>query len=82
MKRVFAEIGVGNDSWFSTEFEENGTPEYRVSKFVRPERVGGYYIRIWIAKTVYILSTDQGFQRKTKDRKKFKFLFGISGESY
>jgi hypothetical protein len=81
MKRVFAEIGLGNKTYCSTEFEEDGVKEYRVPKFVKPERVAGYYIRMWFGNTVYIFSSDEGFKRKKKDRKAFKFLFGISGES-
>lgn len=33
MKKVFAEIGFGNDTFLSTEFEEENS-EYRVPKFV------------------------------------------------
>lgn len=79
MKKIFAEIGFGNDTFFSTEFEE-GKEEYRVQKFVLPEKVKSLYFRFWIFKTVFIVSTNHGFEIKKKDRNKIKFIFGISGE--
>ena len=33
MKNIYAEIGLGNDSFFSTEIEE-GDSEYRIDKFI------------------------------------------------
>lgn len=79
MKKVFAEIGFGNDSFFSTEFEEGDT-EYRVPKFILPGKVSSLYFRLWIFKKVLIFST-QGFKIKNKEKNKLKVLFGISGES-
>jgi len=78
MKEVHSEVGFGNDSFLSTEFEE-GNKEYRVNKFVKPKRIDDYYLRIWICKTVFILSTNDFFKIKKKDKSKFKFLFGIGG---
>ena len=40
MKKVFAEVGFGNDSFFSTEFEE-GDDEYRIPKFIKPSKIEG-----------------------------------------
>ena len=80
MKKVFAEMGVGNGSFFSTEFEE-GENEYRIPRFILPDKIDGYYLRFWIFKTVFILSTNHGFEMKKKDRNKLKILFGVSGES-
>lgn len=80
MKKVFAEIGFGNDTFFSTEVEE-GDHEYRIPRFIKPPKVNGYYLRIWIFKKVFIFTTDEGFKIKSKDRNKLKVLFGISGES-
>lgn len=79
MKKVFAEIGFGNDTFLSTEFEED-TNEYRVPEFVMPDKIIGYYFRFWVFKTVFILSTNNGFEMKKKDKNKCKVLFGISGE--
>ncbi len=78
MKRVFAEVGFGNDGFFSTEFEE-GKSEYRINKFVKPKKIKGYYLRIWLFKKVFIISTDEGLIIKKKPKNKFKFLFGIFG---
>lgn len=80
MKKVFAEIGLGNDTILSTEFEEEDT-EYRVSKFVVPNKINGFYFRIWLFKDVFILSSNHGFEMKKKNRNKLKILFGISGVS-
>lgn len=78
MKKVFAEIGFGNDTFLSTEFEE-GENEYRVPKFVLPRKIDGFYFRLWLFKSVFILSTNHGFETKKKDKNKLKLLFGISG---
>ena len=76
--KIYAEAGIGNETFFSTEYEE-GENEYRVPKFEKPKHVFGYYIRIWILKTVYVLSTNDGFEITRKSKNRFKFLFGISG---
>lgn len=80
MKKVFAEIGFGNDTFLSTEFEERET-EHRVPEFIVPHKIDGMYFRLWIYKNVFILSSNQGFEMKKKDRNKLKILFGISGIS-
>lgn len=71
---------MGNGTFFSTEFEE-GESEYRVLKFIRPDKVDGYYLRFWLFKTVFVLSTNHGFEMKKKDRNRLKILFGIGGEN-
>ena len=80
MKKVFTEIGFGNDTFFSTEFEE-GKNEYRIPKFIIPNKIEGVYLRFWVFKTMYLLSTDGGFEARKRERNNFKILFGISGES-
>lgn len=77
MKKVFIEIGIGNGAFFSTEFEE-GNNEYRVSKFVLPDKITGFYFRFWLFKKVFILSSNQGFKTSKKAKNKLKILFGIS----
>ncbi len=79
MKKIFAEIGIGNGSIFSTEIEE-GDSEYRIPRFIKPQKTSGYYFRFWVFKTVFILSKNNGFEIQKKDKNKFKLLFGISGE--
>ena len=81
MKKVFAEIGLGNDTFLSTEFEEGDT-EYRVPNFVVPDKINGFYLRVWLFKDVFIVSSNHGFEMKKKDRNKLKILFGIDGESF
>ncbi len=80
MKKVFAEIGFGNDTFLSTEFEECEY-EYRIAEFVLPNRIKELYFRFWILRRVFILSTQYGFKLKKKDRNKLKLLFGIGGET-
>jgi hypothetical protein len=76
--KIFTEIGIGNDTFVSTEFEdENG--ERRVAKFIKPANIKSYYLRLWVFKIVYILSTSDGFEMTKKDKNNFKLVFGISG---
>lgn len=78
LKKIFAEIGFGNETFLSTEIEENNR-EYRIPKFIVPKKIIGYYFRFWVFKTVFILATDKGFKIKKKDKKRLKILFGIYG---
>lgn len=80
MKKVFAEVGFGNESFLSTEIEK-GSEEHRVAKFILPHKITGVYLRFWMFKKVFILSTNDGFKIQNKDRNKLKILFGISGEN-
>lgn len=75
--KIFTEIGYGNRHIVSTEIEK-GAQEKRVRGFVRM-RITSIYLRIWIGYKVYILSSNRGFEIKTKHRRAFKFLFGIAG---
>jgi Protein of unknown function (DUF3977) len=77
-ERIFAEVGFGNRSFLSTEIEDE-KKEYRVGKFVRPKKIDGIYLRVWILKRVFILSSCDGFKFKRKTRVDFKFLFGVQG---
>ena len=45
--RIFSEIGIGNKTLCSTEFEK-GRFEHRIKRFIIPPQINGYYIRIWI----------------------------------
>lgn len=82
-KYVYSEIGIGNETFFSTEIEiiENNKEikEYRVSKFIKPKHIKGIYLRIWIFKKVLIISTKEGFKIQNKKKNKLKILFGIQG---
>ena len=76
--KIFAEIGYGNKHICSTEIEK-GKLEYRVKGFIFPPRLGGVYIRVWIGKRVYAISSNRFFNTTKKDRSKFKFIFGVEG---
>ena len=78
MIKIFSEFGIGNSAICSTEIEL-GQRERRVSKFIIPPKIEGFYIRIWIGKTVFAISTNRLFNYSKKDRVKFKMLFGIEG---
>lgn len=79
MKKVYSEIGFGNQSFLSTEIEE-GNKELRVSKFIFPKKIEGIYFRFWIFKKVFIISSKDGIVLQSKDKNKLKILFGV--ESY
>ena len=78
MEKIFAEVGFGNDTFLSTEIENDDT-EYRIPKFIKPKIVEGYYFRIWLFKWVFILSTNSGLKIEKKNKNRIKILFGISG---
>jgi hypothetical protein len=78
MIKIFSEIGYGNDSFCSTEIEK-GELEHRIKAFVIPPKIDGIYIRIWIWKRVFVLSSNNGLSLNSKDSVKFKFLFGLDG---
>jgi hypothetical protein len=80
MKKVFAEIGFGNDSFLSTEFEE-GDREHRIPRFILPGKIRSLHFRLWVFKKVLILSTNHGIEIKNKDKNRLKIIFGISGET-
>ena len=75
--RIFTEIGFGNASFISTEIEK-GTRERRVRGCVRMH-VQGVYLRLWVGRRVWIISTRQGYETRTKSRSTFKFLLGVEG---
>tara|TARA_Y100000310_G_C20590602_1_gene767792 strand:+ start:1069 stop:1314 length:246 start_codon:yes stop_codon:yes gene_type:complete len=78
MREIFAEMGLGNANILSTEIED-GDKEYRVKGFVAPKKIRGIYIRIWLFKKVFILSSLNGFELIRKRKNKFKIIFGIRG---
>ncbi len=78
MKKIYAEIGFGNEHFLSTEIEERNK-EYRIKGFILPRKIKSFYFRLWIFKKVFVLSTKNGFEVMIKDRNKLKIIFGISG---
>lgn len=79
MKRIYTEIGIGNESFISTEIEE-GDKEERFPKFIKPKKIDEFYFRFWIFKKVFIISTKDFIKLKTKTKNKFKIIFGIAGK--
>lgn len=75
--RIFTEIGFGNASFINTEIEI-GDRERRVRGCVRMH-VQGVYLRVWIGRRVWILSTRQGYKTMMKNRSTFKLLLGFEG---
>lgn len=80
MKKVFAEIGIGNKTFLSTEIED-GSNEFRISQFILPKKIKGYYFRLWVFRRVIIFSTNEGIKLQKKTNNNFKILFGVSGIS-
>lgn len=80
MKKIFAEIGVGNKTFLSTEIEE-GSNELRIPKLILPKKIEGYYLRLWIFRRVIIFSTNEVIKLQKKTSSHLKILFGISGTS-
>ena len=79
-KRIYAEMGFGNETFLSTEIEE-GRKERRVPRFILPKKIRDIYLRIWILRASIIISTADGIKIKKKDDNKFKLVFGIGGEN-
>ncbi len=77
MKKVYAEMGLGNPTFLSTEIEEDN--EYRISKFIFPKKISGIYFRFWFFKKVIIISSKDGIVSQKKNENKFKLLFGVQG---
>ncbi|MCX6702161.1 MAG: DUF3977 family protein [Candidatus Zambryskibacteria bacterium] len=80
MEKVYAEIEFGNETFLSTEIENNDS-EYRIPKFIKPKKINEYYFRFWVFKTIFIISTNSGLKMKKKDKNRLKILFGLGGEN-
>ncbi len=78
MKKIYAEIGFGNDTFLSTEIEQDDK-EYRITKFILPQKTEEVYFRFWIFKKVFVFSIPKGIHIKTKNRNNLKILFGVGG---
>ncbi len=77
-EKVFTEIGFGNPSFLSTEIEKNNS-EKRIKGFKLPKKINDVYFRVWIFKSVLIVSIKDGFKIMKKPKNKIKILFGIGG---
>ena len=72
----YAEIGIGNDSFISTEIEK-GEEEYRINSFFVSE-IRSFYLRMMIGHRIFIIDTKNGLVLQRKPYKKFKLLFGVT----
>jgi hypothetical protein len=54
-EKIFAEVGIGNQSFFSTEIEGR-SKERRIRKFILPKKIRDFYIRVWISRKEIIFS--------------------------
>ena len=78
MIKIFSEFGIGNKTICSTEIELKKR-EKRVAKFIIPPKIEGFYIRVWIGKVAFAISTNRLFNYTKKGRVKFKLILGIEG---
>lgn len=76
---TFIEFGIGNTYIIRTEYEYPDGSEREKPGIDFNIDIKEIYIRIWIKKKVYILSSQNGFNTKLKDRNKFKLIFGVGG---
>lgn len=79
MKQVYAEMGIGNETFLSTEIEEGGH-ERRIKGFHLPKKITDVYVRIWVGKRVMIVSTKDGVKFVRKEKQGLKILVGVGGE--
>jgi hypothetical protein len=42
-------------------------------------KIKGFYFRIWVLKTVVGFGIPSGFIIRSKNRRNFKFIFGLNG---
>jgi len=76
--RIFTEIGFGNPSFISTEVEK-GEREHRIRGFVKM-KLKCVYLRVWIGRKVFVVSSRRGFSVNSKPKTRFKLLLGFEGE--
>ena len=74
--KLYTEVGIGNETFLSTEYEDESGDEYRRNGF-RFASVQSIYLRVWIAHRVIIVDSKEGIKVKTRNRAAFKLLFGI-----
>lgn len=75
----YTEIGIGNPTFINTEIEYPDGTETRQPGFVKFEKTKSLYMRLWVGKKVYSLSSNEGFTTRQKNRKAFKLLLGVWG---
>lgn len=78
--KKYIEMGIGNTWFVRTEFENEDGTEYEVRGVAGPIKPTSVYLRLWIGRKVYILDLREGFKRQVKNRKAFKFIFGMASK--
>lgn len=73
----YIEFGIGNKWILRTEIEPKEGSEYEEKGIIGPIKIQSLYIRIWLGNSVLILDTKEGFKRRKKDKRCFKFIIGI-----
>lgn len=73
----YIEIGIGNTWIVRTEFEMENGDEYEEKGIQGPINCHSAYIRVWFWKSVIIIDSKEGLKTMQKNRKNFKFIFGI-----
>ena len=74
--KTYSEIGIGNPTLISTEFESPDGTEIRCQGF-HIKAISEIYLRIWLKRTVLILSTKEGVKIKFKNYRAFKLILGF-----
>ena len=77
MSVMYAEWGVGNPTFLSTEVEEANGTEFRVKGFFVTGNILSVYVRSQIGYCVLIVESVEGTKWGIKPYCAFKFLFGI-----
>jgi hypothetical protein len=77
--KKYIEIGFGNTWFVRSEIEDEDGTETEHRGIVHLKKFVGVYVRVWLGRTVFIVSSNDGFKKMRKSRRAFKILFGISG---
>jgi hypothetical protein len=77
--KQYVEFGIGNAWCVRTELEQADGTETELKGMRSFRQIEGLYLRFWIGRTVWILSSNEGFKTTSKNRRALKLLFGISG---
>lgn len=76
----YIEGGIGTRWLVRTETEHADGTESEHRGVERLSVVRGVYLRVWLRKTVYVISTRDGFKQNRKSRIAFKGVVGIEGD--
>ena len=74
--KTYSEIGIGNPTLISTEFEfPDGTETRHQGFYVKS--ISEIYFRLWVNKSVLILSSKEGIKIQHKPYRAFKLIIGF-----